>query len=243
VRVQGQSRGTDDGDGDGLRSQATGASDGVGVQPQPAAPAAPMQPKPGAAQPQPSAMPPAPPKRSGKSATARRTAGAAKTATEARDAEAAVGTGELTGPLPVVAPTGRRNGRTRVAEPQAADVTQMNPLRRTRVIVRRLGPLSVFRFTLLYSFSVMLVLYLAVVILYTVLGALGVLDSVSKVLVSFSVVAKGFHFNGGWVFSRLFILGVALVLLWSVIKVIASLVYNLVSNIVGGIEVTLAERR
>jgi len=33
------------------------------------------------------------------------------------------------------------------------------------------------------------------------------------------------------------------VLLWSVIKVVASLIYNLVSNIVGGIEVTLAERR
>jgi hypothetical protein len=70
-----------------------------------------------------------------------------------------------------------------------------------------------------------------------------VLDSVAKVLVSFSVVAKGFRFNGGWIFSRLFFVGVALVLLWSVIKVIASLIYNLVSNIVGGIEVTLAERR
>jgi hypothetical protein len=166
----------------------------------------------------------------------------ARTATEARDGDGALGSGELTGPLPVVAPTGRRNGRARAAQPPA-EVTQMNPLRRTRVIVRRLGPLSVFRFTLLYSFSVMLVLYLALVILYTVLGALGVLDSVAKVLVSFSVVSKGFHFNGGWIFSRLFLAGVVLVLLWSVIKVIASLVYNLVSNIVGGIEVTLAERR
>lgn len=230
MRVQDQPRGSGDGDGtgDGLRAQAsTGARDGVSVQPQAAD-----------AQPQPSGVKPT-------------TSGPAKAApvreaaptTEVREPDAAPGTGELTGPLPVVAPTGRRNGRTRATATIPAEITQTNPLRRTRVIVRRLGPLSVFRFTLLYSFSVMLVAYLALAILYTVLGALGVLDSVAKVLVSFSVVAKGFRFNGGWIFSRLFFAGVALVLLWSVIKVIASLIYNLVSNIVGGIEVTLAERR
>ena len=230
MRAQGPPRGTGDGDGtgDGLRAQAsTGARDGGGVQPQ----AADAQPKPSGVKPTTSGPAKAAPVRE------------AVPATEVREPEAAPGTGELTGPLPVVAPTGRRNGRTRANATTPAEITQTNSLRRTRVIVRRLGPLSVFRFTLLYSFSVMLVAYLALAILYTVLGALGVLDSVAKVLVSFSVVAKGFRFNGGWIFSRLFFVGVALVLMWSVIKVIASLIYNLVSNIVGGIEVTLAERR
>ena len=85
-------------------------------------------------------------------------------------------TGELTGSLPVVAPTGRRNGRVQaeVSPAPAEPAVQTSGLRRSRVIVRRLGPLSVFRFTLLYSFSVMLVIYLALAILYTVLGALGV---------------------------------------------------------------------
>jgi hypothetical protein len=237
VRVQGQPSGTGDGDGtgDGLRAEAsTGARDGVGVQPQGAG----SKPKAAGAQPKPSGVKPST-SGSAKAAPVREAA----PATEVREPEAAPGSGELTGPLPVVAPTGRRNGRTRAGATTPAEVTQTNSLRRTRVIVRRLGPLSVFRFTLLYSFSVMLVAYLALAILYTVLGALGVLDSVAKVLVSFSVVAKGYRFNGGWIFSRLFFLGVALVLLWSVIKVIASLIYNLVSNIVGGIEVTLAERR
>jgi hypothetical protein len=230
VRVQGQPRGTGDGDGtgDGLRAQAsTGAREGVGVQPQ----AAGAQPQPSGAKPTTSGPAKAAPVRE------------AAPAREVREPEAAPGSGELTGPLPVVAPTGRRNGRARAGATTPAEITQTNSLRRTRVIVRRLGPLSVFRFTLLYSFSVMLVAYLALAILYTVLGALGVLDSVAKVLVSFSVVAKGFRFDGRWIFSRLFFVGVALVLLWSVIKVIASLIYNLVSNIVGGIEVTLAERR
>ncbi|MDP9295580.1 MAG: DUF3566 domain-containing protein [Actinomycetota bacterium] len=131
----------------------------------------------------------------------------------------------------------------RTAETPPRETTQTNALRRTRVIVRRLGPWSVFRFSLLYSFSVMLVIYLALVILYTILGAIGVLDALVKVLVEFSVVSKGYTFNGGWIFSRLFVVGVVLVLLWSFIKVISTLIYNLVSNIVGGVEVTLAERR
>jgi len=224
VRVQGQPREAGDGDGtgDGLRTQASpGARDGVGVQP-----------------PAPAAQPDNP-------ASARAAAASPAPATEIREPEAAPGPGELTGPLPVVAPAGRRNGGTRAAEVAPSTLTHTNSLRRTRVIVRRLGPLSVFRFTLLYSFSVMLVAYLAIAILYTVLGALGVLDSLAKTIVDFGGGgSKGqFSFNGGWIFSRLFIVGVALVLLWSVIKVIASLIYNLVSNIVGGIEVTLAERR
>jgi len=239
VRVQGQSRGAGDGDGDGegLRSQASaGARDGVGVQPQ--APGA--KPQPGSP-PQPS---------DGKTASSTpakvapvREVPATPTTTDVEQRETP-GSGELTGPLPVVAPTGRRNGRTRAAEPAAAELTHTNSVRRTRVIVRRLGPLSVFRFTLLYSFSVMLVIYLALAILYTVLGALGTLDSIAKTVHTFGGGGtKGFSFDGAWIFSRLFFVGVAIVLLWSVIKVIASLVYNLVSNIVGGIEVTLAERR
>jgi hypothetical protein len=131
----------------------------------------------------------------------------------------------------------------RRAEAPPAETTQTNALRRTRVIVRRLGPWSVFRFSLLYSFSVMLVIYLALVILYTILGAIGVLDGLIKVLVVSTVVSKGFAIDGGWLFSRLFVVGLALVLLWSVIKVISTLIYNLVSNIVGGVEVTVAERR
>ena len=159
------------------------------------------------------------------------------------DADTASAPGELTGPLPVVGTAGGKNGRARTKEAPPAGATQTNALRRTRVIVRKLGPWSVFRFSLLYSFSIMLVLYLALAMLYTILGAIGVLDALVKVLVVSTVVTKGFTIDGAWLFSRLFVVGLALVLLWSVIKVISTLIYNLVSNVVGGIEVTLAERR
>jgi hypothetical protein len=163
-----------------------------------------------------------------------------------RDGDGASPPGELTGRLPVVGTAGGKNGMARTAEAATAsslEAPQTNALRRTRVIVRRLGPWSVFRFAFLYSFSIMLVLYLALAILYTILGAIGVLDTLVKLMITLNIGEKGFRFNGGWIFSRLFVIGVVLVLLWSVIKVISTLIYNLISNIVGGVEVTLAERR
>jgi hypothetical protein len=156
-----------------------------------------------------------------------------------------------------VGTAGGKNGKARAAEAEPVPVPpvegvpvdapveapQTNALRRTRVIVRRLGPWSVFRFAFLYSLSIMLVLYLALVILYTILGAIGVLDTLVKLMITLNIGEKGFRFNGGWIFSRLLVIGLVLVLLWSIVKVISTLIYNLISNIVGGVEVTLAERR
>jgi hypothetical protein len=116
-------------------------------------------------------------------------------------------------------------------------------VRRTRVVVRKVGPWSILKFSLLFYFCVMLVVLFAFYILYSVLSALGTLDSLVKLLVDFSLVNKGFQLNTGWIFTRLFFFGILLVVLWSVINVFAILLYNLISDVVGGIEVTLAEKR
>jgi len=115
--------------------------------------------------------------------------------------------------------------------------------RRARVVIRRVGPWSVLRFSLLFYFCVMLVVWLALMILYGIMSSLGVLAQVARLLESVSLVDEGFRFNGPWIFSRLFLVGLGLVVLWSVINVFVALLYNLVSDVVGGIEVTLSERR
>ncbi|HXF72092.1 MAG TPA: DUF3566 domain-containing protein [Actinomycetota bacterium] len=115
--------------------------------------------------------------------------------------------------------------------------------RRARVVIRRVGPWSVLRFSLLFYFCVMLILWLALMILYGIMGSLGVLAQIARLLESVSLVDEGFRFNGAWIFSRLFVVGLGLVALWSVINLFVAFLYNLVSDVVGGIEVTLAERR
>ena len=116
--------------------------------------------------------------------------------------------------------------------------------RRTRVVIRRVDPWSVLKFSLLFYFCMMLVFLFALLILYWILGVTGVLDSAARVLsdVGFGGTA-GFEFDGYWIFSRLFLMGVAGVVVWSLVNVLIAILYNLISDVVGGIQVTLAERR
>jgi hypothetical protein len=116
--------------------------------------------------------------------------------------------------------------------------------RRAKVVIRKVDPWSVLKFSLLFYFCLMLVFVLAFVILYWILGVTGVLDSIAKVLsdVGFGGTA-GFEFHGYWIFSRLFLVGLAGVVVWSLVNMLVSVLYNLVSDVVGGIQVTLAERR
>ena len=114
--------------------------------------------------------------------------------------------------------------------------------RRTRVIVKRVGPWSVFKFSLLFYFCVMLVILLGVTILYNVLAAVGVLDSASKLLGDLGF-GKNFEFHGWWLLTRAFAVGVVMVVFWSLVKLLITFMYNLISDLVGGIEVTLTERR
>jgi Transmembrane domain of unknown function (DUF3566) len=117
--------------------------------------------------------------------------------------------------------------------------------RQTRVVIRRVQPWSVFKFSLLFYFCLMLVFLFALLILYWVLSVVGVLDSLAHLLQTsgFGSPRSGFHFNGFWIFSRLFAIGVAGVFVWSLVNLFVTLLYNLVSDVVGGVQVTLGERR
>ena len=116
--------------------------------------------------------------------------------------------------------------------------------RRTRVVVKHVDPWSTLKFSLLFYFCLMLVVLFALLILYWVLQVTGVLDSAAKVLtdVGFGGTA-GFQFHGFWIFSRLFLIGLGGVVVWSLVNMLLSVLYNLISDVVGGITVTLAERR
>jgi len=114
--------------------------------------------------------------------------------------------------------------------------------RQTTVVIRRVHPLSVLKFSLLFYFCLMLVFLFAVLILYWVLGVIGVLDSLSH-LVGELLANSSFRFHGSWIFSRLFLIGIIGVVVWSLVNVCVALLYNLVSDVVGGVNVTLTEQR
>jgi hypothetical protein len=109
-------------------------------------------------------------------------------------------------------------------------------------VLRKLGPWSVLKISFLFYLCVMVVILGAMMILYGILGAIGVLDNFTDFLVELGF-GDDFQIHGDWLFTRGLAIGLGLVVLWTLINVFIVLMYNLLSDIVGGIEVTLSERR
>ena len=126
--------------------------------------------------------------------------------------------------------------------PGAAPSKRSARARQARVVVRKLGPWSVLKISFLFYVCVLIVFLGAMLILYSVLGAIGALDSLTR-LIRDLFADQSFEIHGDWLFTRGLAIGFALVVLWTLINVFVVFLYNLLSDIVGGIEVTLSERR
>jgi hypothetical protein len=121
--------------------------------------------------------------------------------------------------------------------------------RRTRVTVRRFGLLSVFKFSLIFAFCVMVVVWLALMLIYFMLDAAGITNTIAYWIGCVikepdrtnSCTAAGI--DAVKLFTWLFGAGVVMAAAASVLMTFVALIYNLISDIVGGIEVVLAEKR
>jgi Transmembrane domain of unknown function (DUF3566) len=137
-------------------------------------------------------------------------------------------------PAPAEAPDPAQRGRSKRASPARS--------RQAKVVLRKVGPWSVLKVSFFFYLCVMVVILGAMMILYAILGAIGALDSLTR-LIRDLFADQSFQIHGGWLFSRGLSIGLALVVLWTLINVFIVFLYNLLSDVVGGIEVTLSERR
>jgi Transmembrane domain of unknown function (DUF3566) len=117
--------------------------------------------------------------------------------------------------------------------------------RRTRVTVRRVGPLSVLKFSLIFYSCVMLAIFLGLVFLFMIMQAVGAIDATEEFLTKFLVTNDGstFQIQAGYLLPRLFLVGCLMVVVWSFINLLVAFLYNLISDVVGGVEITLAEKK
>lgn len=126
---------------------------------------------------------------------------------------------------------------------QPASASAKRPTaRRVRVVIRRVNPLSVLKFSLIFYFCLTLVVLVGLAILWAMLSAMGVIDWLADLMGQVGY-GPNFEINAGYLFRLFALIGVVSSVLWAAVTVFVAFLYNLISDLVGGIEVTLSERR
>ncbi|BBZ50373.1 DUF3566 domain-containing protein [Mycobacterium heidelbergense] len=152
---------------------------------------------------------------------------------------------ETSGPSGSGRPT-TPEGRERREAPDRVQVSRRTrgPVRASMQI-RRIDPWSTLKVSLLLSVALFFVWMIAVAFLYLVLGGMGVwakLNSNVGDLLNNTSGSSGELVSSGTIFGGAVLIGLVNIVLLTAMATIAAFVYNLTTDLIGGIEVTLADR-
>lgn len=144
---------------------------------------------------------------------------------------------------------GSGGGRSITAESRDARV-QLSARRsrgpvRASMQIRRIDPWSTLKVSLLLSVALFFVWMITVAFLYLVLGGMGVwakLNSNVGDLLNNASGSSAELVSSGTIFGGAFLIGLVNIVLMTALATIGAFVYNLITDLIGGIEVTLADR-
>ena len=131
--------------------------------------------------------------------------------------------------------------------PKPRPKTQAAQARRANLVIARLEPWSVMKFSFLMSLVAWVVLFVAVALLYYALSGLGVFAAIQRTLQSVTSSQQSSGVNlATWtsasrVLGYTMLLGAVNIILITALSTIGAVIYNLVTHLGGGIEVTLKE--
>jgi hypothetical protein len=117
---------------------------------------------------------------------------------------------------------------------------------RASMQIRRIDPWSALKVSLVLSVALFFVWMIAVAFLYLVLGGMGVWSklnsNVGDLLTSASGSSGGELVSSGTIFGGAALIGLVNIVVLSAMATIGAFIYNLTTDLVGGVEVTLADR-
>ncbi|MET8461632.1 DUF3566 domain-containing protein [Micromonospora zamorensis] len=119
--------------------------------------------------------------------------------------------------------------------------------RRARLNLKRIDPWSVMKFAFAVSVVLFIVVVVATSVLYLALDAMGVFQSVNDSLSDLvnaggGESTSGFQITAKGVILSSALIGLVNVVLFTALATLGAFVYNVCADLVGGIELTLAER-
>ncbi|MEV0131300.1 DUF3566 domain-containing protein [Dactylosporangium sp. NPDC050688] len=147
---------------------------------------------------------------------------------------------------PSVSGSARVTEAVRAARKTVSSAVGRGP-RRARLHLKRIDPWSVMKFAFAVSFVLFVVVIVATSVLYLALDAMDVFNSVNKALSDIVSSTGGqandtFRITAKGVIGGAALLGVVNVVLFTALATLGSFIYNVCADLVGGIELTLAEK-
>jgi len=117
---------------------------------------------------------------------------------------------------------------------------EVRRLRRGRLAIRKISPWSALRFSLVFFFCMLLIALLSTAIIFAAMKAFGVIANIEEFIAELGISDD--PINGGTIFRWLFLIGLAGTVVGSVITMFMAFLYNLIADVVGGIELLVTER-
>ena len=112
-------------------------------------------------------------------------------------------------------------------------------VRRVTRVIREIDPWSAFKVGLAFHLVCYFVTLISLVLLWNVAQSTGTLDNVENFMESFGW--ETFRFDGSELFGNLWILGLLGVILGTGLWVLLATIFNLITDLVGGVRVTVLE--
>lgn len=113
--------------------------------------------------------------------------------------------------------------------------------RRSRLIVRKIDPLTVLKFSVLIYLALYLMLLVAGVVLWGLASNAGIRANIESFIREL-IGSDDFQFKGGQLFRSSVMGGAILVMAGTAANVLMAVLYNLISDVVGGIGISVEER-